>query len=95
MADGNGTDAPPHRAIPLGTLDSFNGLSKNRVFEWHIKEYAVTRNKEPKTILQGIGACMPMPVWSDPSPLLKPLTFERTRAPYLHAQTQPTAKLDH
>lgn len=54
--------ALPHCAIPLGsptsTVDSFNGLGKHRVLEWHIEEYAVPlgRKKGSKTILKGIGA---------------------------------------
>lgn len=62
-AAANGGDGvPQHRAIPLSTLDSFNGLSKNRVFEWHIKDYTVQRNKESTTILKDIGACTRLPV---------------------------------
>ena len=65
----NGDGAPQHRAIPLSTLDSFNGLSKNRVFEWNIKDYTVPRKKaESITILKDVGAypgylfaCLPSP----------------------------------
>jgi hypothetical protein len=42
----------------MGTLDSFNGLGKNRVLEWNIQEYAVQRGKETTTILKDIGACV-------------------------------------
>lgn len=56
----NGDGTPQHRAIPLNTLDSFNGLSKNRVFEWNIKDYTVPRKKaESITILKDVGACVP------------------------------------
>lgn len=58
---GDDDKALPHCAIPLGptsAVDSFNGLGKHRVLEWHIEEYAVPlgKKKGSKTILKGIGA---------------------------------------